>query len=86
MLKFIEPDKQLTSQIDAGQVAVTNLRLLALRGMIRFLSPIRGLSCSAKRQTTTWLLRTILDICCRENRHWSIDRAGHQWNVPDKEF
>ena len=30
------------------------------KGMTRFLSPIRGLSGSAKRQTTTWPFRTVI--------------------------
>ena len=57
-------------------------RLLALRGMIRFLRPIRGLSCSAKRHTTTWLLCTMLAISCLLNKHFSMLLAGHQWKTP----
>ena len=83
MLQFIEPDTETSFCFLISEIEITHLRLLALRGMMRFLSPMRGLSCSAKRQTTTWLLRTILDICWRVKRQWSIDRAGHQWNVPE---
>ena len=45
--------------------------------MIRFLSPIRGLSWSANRQTTTWLLSTILQhtwfgLFCRRHGHVNL--------------
>ena len=49
---------------DNDILLTAHLRLLARRGMMRFLRPIRGLSGSAKRQRTTWLLWTIAAISC----------------------
>ena len=45
----------------------------ALRGITRFLRPIRGLSGSAKRQTTTWPFRTVIAAWLRSCKINSLE-------------
>ena len=45
--------------------------------LTRFLRPMRGLSGSAKRQTTTWPFKTVMAAWFRSRMHSSIERAVH---------
>merc|ERR1719370_1665034 len=57
-------------------------KLEALRGITKFLKPIRGLSGSANRQTTTCPFRTVIAAWFRSRMHSSRLLEGVQWNMP----
>ena len=54
--------------------------------MTRFLSPMRGESGSANRQTTTWPLSTVIAAWFRSRIQSSRLRAGLQWNIPVESY
>lgn len=54
--------------------------------MTRFLSPMRGESGSANRQTTTCPLRTVIAAWLRSNMQSSRLREGLQWNIPVESY
>lgn len=54
--------------------------------MTRFLSPMRGESGSANRQTTTCPLRTVIAAWLRSSMQSSRLREGLQWNIPVESY